>query len=225
MPIEVRRAADRFLTEIDGRSTAHSFSFGEHYDPGNLGFGALIAHNDELLEVGAGYDVHLHRDTEIVTWVLSGALQHSDDLGHTSVVVPGQVQVLSAGSGVTHAETNAASVPTRFIQTWLRPDVVDVTPSYSVESVPDSDGWTVLAGAGGVPIGVSGATLYLGRCLGDTLALPHAARLHVFVVEGSLAIAEREIRAGAVARLVDEGGRLIQPTSPDTSVLVWALDN
>lgn len=224
MPIEVRRAADRFLTEADGRSTAHSFSFGEHYDPGNLGFGALIAHNDELLDVGAGYDAHVHRDTEIVTWVLSGALQHSDDLGHTSTVVPGQVQVLSAGSGVTHTETNAASIPTRFIQTWLRPDEAGGPPAYSVEAVLEAEGWTVLAGVGGIPLGVSGATLYLGRCMGATLALPHASRLHVFVVEGSLAIGEREIRAGSVARLTDEGGRLIQPTGPETSALVWALD-
>lgn len=224
MPIEVRRAADRYLTEIDGRSTAHSFSFGEHYDPRNLGFGALIAHNDELLEVGAGYEAHLHRDTEIVTWVLSGALEHTDDLGHSAVVTPGQVQVLSAGSGVTHAETNAAAVPTRFIQTWLRPDEPDTSPTYAVESVLETDGWTVLAGLGGVPLRASGATLYLGRCLGETLALPRAPRLHVFVTQGSLGIGEREIRAGSVARLVDEGGRLIQPTSSNTTLLVWALN-
>lgn len=222
MPIEVRRAADRFLTEIDGRSTAHSFSFGEHYDPRNLNFGALLAHNDERLEVGAGYEAHLHRDTEIVTWVLSGALEHSDDLGHSAIVHPGQVQVLSAGSGVTHTETNAASVPTRFIQAWLRPDEVDTAPSYSVESVLQQDGWTVLAGEGGVRLGVAGARLYLGQ-MTDVLALPHASRLHVFVMEGSLAIGEREIRAGAVARMIDEGGRLVEPTMAGTTILVWAM--
>ena len=224
MPIEVRRAADRFLTEIDGRSTAYSFSFGEYYDARNLGFGAIIAHNDELLDVGAGYDDHLHRDTEIVTWVLAGALQHSDDLGHNEVVVPGQVQVLSAGSGVTHAETNASSTPTRFIQTWLRPDESSLTPSYSVESIIVDAGWTVLAGPGGIPVNTAGATLYLAHCVEDTLALPHAERLHVFVVDGALTIGEREIRAGSAARLVSEGGRLIHPTAAETNVLVWALD-
>lgn len=222
MSIEIRRAADRFLTEVDGRSTAHSFSFGEHYDPDNLGFGSLIAHNDELLSVGAGYQPHLHRDTEIVTWVLSGALQHSDDLGHTSLVTPGQVQVLSAGSGVTHSETNAAAVPTRFIQSWLQPTEVGTEPRYAVESVLEADGWTVLAGEGGIPLHAS-ATLYLGRCTDETLALPHAFRLHVFVVEGAVAIGEREIRAGSVARLIDEGGRLLQPSAPNTTLLVWAL--
>lgn len=223
MPIEVRRAAERYLTEIDGRSTAHSFSFGAHYDPNNLDFGAIIAHNDELLEVGAGYPDHLHRDTEIVTWVLTGALRHRDDLGHDQVVVPGQVQVLSAGSGVTHAEINAASTPTRFIQTWLRPDATSTAPEYHVESVIEGDGWTVLAGPGGVPLHTTGATLYLGRCVEDTLALPRAPRLHVFVTDGALTIGEREIRAGYTARLVDEGGRLMHPTASDTTALVWAL--
>ncbi|HWU32239.1 MAG TPA: hypothetical protein VN108_05160, partial [Marmoricola sp.] len=131
--------------------------------------------------------------------------------------------VLSAGSGVTHVETNAAAVPTRFIQSWLRPDEVGTTPSYSVESVMEAEGWTVLAGEGGVRLGVAGTRLYLGQ-VDDTLALPQAPRLHVFVVEGSLAIGEREIRAGSVARMMDEGGRLVQPTAPGTTILVWALD-
>lgn len=224
MPIEVRRAADRYLTETDGRSTAHSFSFGEHYHPNNLSFGAMIAHNDELLAPGAGYDAHLHRDTEIVTWVLTGALQHSDDLGHVEVVAPGQVQVLSAGSGVTHAETNATDRPTRFIQTWLRPDAPSLTPQYTVESIRELDGWTVLAGPGGVRLNTTGATLYLGRCTDEALALPNSSRLHIFVVEGAAAVGDREIRAGSAARLTDEGGRLLHPTRPDTTVLVWALD-
>ena len=227
MPIEVRRAADRFVTEIEGRSTAHSFSFGEHYDPHNLGFGAMIAHNDELLEVGAGYPDHEHRDAEIVTWVISGALHHHDDLGHKEVVVPGQVQVLSAGSGVVHSETNVASTPTRFIQTWLRPDEPSTTPQYRLESVTAGDGWTVLAGPGGIPLNTAGATLYLGRCPAgtedETLALPQAQRLHVFVVDGAVTLGERELRPGYAARLTDEGGRLIHPTAADTIVLVWAL--
>jgi redox-sensitive bicupin YhaK (pirin superfamily) len=224
MSIEVRRAADRYLTEIDGRSTAHSFSFGEHYNPRNLSFGAIVAHNDELLARGAGYDEHVHRDTEIVTWVLSGALKHTDDLGHSAIVMPGQVQVLSAGSGVTHAETNAADRPTRFIQTWLRPDAPSLTPQYTVEPVLEADGWTVLAGPGGVALNTSGATLYLGRFGDATLALPRAAHLHVFVTDGAIAVGEREIRSGSAARLIDEGGRLIHPTRPNATVLVWALD-
>lgn len=223
MPIEVRRATERYRTEIDGRFTAHSFAFGEHYDPGNLSFGAMIAHNDELLLPDAGYDDHLHRDTEIVTWVVSGALRHTDDLGHSSVVTPGQVQVLSAGSGVMHAETNAAATPTRFIQTWLRPDEASLTPRYAVESVPGVEGWTVLAGPGGIPLHTSGATLFLGRSTGETLTLPDSARLHVFVLEGSITIGEREIRPSAAARLTGEGGRRIHPTHPETTVLVWAL--
>jgi hypothetical protein len=132
--------------------------------------------------------------------------------------------VLSAGSGVIHAETNAASTPTRFIQTWLRPDALSLTPRYSVESVVQNDGWTVLAGPGGIALNTSGAVLSLGRCMADTLALPHAERLHVFVVDGAVTIGEREVRAGSAARLISEGGRLLHPTAAETTVLVWALD-
>lgn len=215
MSIEVRRAADRFHTEIDGRSTEHSFSFGPHYDPGNLGFGALIAHNDETLTVGSGYEPHLHRDTEIVTWVVSGALRHSDDLGHSAVIEPGQVQVLSAGSGVTHAETNAAKGPTRFIQAWLRPLADGSEPRYSVTDAPDQLGWTSLAV-------ISGSELLRG-VLTEPTNLPEAHLLHVFVLEGALGVGEREIRPGSAARLTDEGGREVVPGPDGATVLVWAM--
>ena len=94
----------------------------QHYDPDNVGFGSLVCHDDHLLGPGVGFDEHPHRDLEIVTWVLSGALQHSDSSGHTGVVRPGEVQVLSAGSGVTHSEIAGPDGPTRFVQAWLTPD-------------------------------------------------------------------------------------------------------
>ena len=96
--IEYRPAQDRFRTEAEGRTTWHSFSFGAHYDPHNIGFGSLVAHNDELLPPGTGYAEHPHTDLEIVTWVLSGALRHTSTVG-SAVIGPGQVQRLSAGAG------------------------------------------------------------------------------------------------------------------------------
>ncbi len=96
------------MTEAAGVTTRHAFSFGAHYDPDNVGFGSLLAHNDERLSSGRGFDDHPHRDTEIVTWVLSGSLLHEDSTGHTGIVSPGAVQRLSAGSGVVHAERNDA---------------------------------------------------------------------------------------------------------------------
>jgi hypothetical protein len=130
--IDVRRAAERFSTRTEWLASRHSFSFGEHYDPANVGFAALVAHNDDVVAVGAGYDTHPHADTEIVTWVLEGSLVHLDSRGGSHVLVQGSVQLLSAGSGVLHSERNdapGAARPTRFVQMWLRPDAsVGSTP-------------------------------------------------------------------------------------------------
>jgi len=104
MTVEIRRGTGRFLTRSEGHFTRHSFSFGSHYDPDNVSFGPLVCHDDHRLKAGTGFEDHPHRDVEIVTWVLSGSLRHTDSEGHTAEVRPGEVQVLSAGSGVTHAE-------------------------------------------------------------------------------------------------------------------------
>lgn len=100
------RAADRFLTDEPGLTSRHSFSFGRHYDPGNVGFGLLVMNNDDVIRPGAGYPTHPHRDVEIVTWVLEGALAHRDSTGAGGVIHPGLAQRLSAGRGVQHAEFN-----------------------------------------------------------------------------------------------------------------------
>ncbi|GAA1972128.1 pirin family protein [Kitasatospora viridis] len=127
--------------------TRHAFSFSGHYDPKNLHFGALLACNEETLAPGAGFDEHRHRDTEILTWVLEGALAHRDTEGHAGVVRPGMVQHLSAGSGVAHTERNVAGadVPVRFVQMWLQPDVFGTDPAYGLRRVPAGPGLTLLA--------------------------------------------------------------------------------
>jgi hypothetical protein len=131
--LEVRRAADRFVTETAGIVSRHSFSFGAHYDPGNVGHALLVAHNDDVVAPGAGYDTHPHRDLEILTWVLDGGLRHEDSRGETGLVVPGLVQRLSAGDGVLHSERNdaATGASVRFVQMWLRPDEPGGEPSYA----------------------------------------------------------------------------------------------
>src|SRR3954452_10402437 len=106
---EIRDAAGRFLTPGEGVSTRHSFSYGAHYDPDNVGFGPLIAINTETLEAGGGYDAHRHADVEIVTWVLEGALHHEDSTGHSGTITSGVAQRLSAGPGVEHTERNASA--------------------------------------------------------------------------------------------------------------------
>jgi redox-sensitive bicupin YhaK (pirin superfamily) len=196
--IEVRRAATRFLTRAEGITTYHSFSFGGHYDPDNVGFGALVAHNDEHVGTGAGYDWHSHREVEIVTWVVEGVLRHEDSLGNSEDVAAGCVTVTHAGKGVRHAETNASrSQPLRFVQSWLRGVPGTVTtdrPSFEV-----SDTRAALSGGGLVPV-ASGlpeveagcrlrlpATLWLARIArGERVDLPIRSRLHAFVIRGGL---------------------------------------
>ena len=184
--IDVRRAAERFSTRTEGLVSRHSFSFGAHYDPGNVGFAVLVAHNDDVVEPGRGYDTHPHRDTEIVTWVLEGSLVHEDSHGNAGVIHPGLAQRMSAGSGVLHSERNdepGAQTPTRFVQMWLRPDEPGLDPSYQQHDVSA----VLSAGAGlqpvvsgiagldaAVRIHTSGAALHVARL--DSGETTHAAR-------------------------------------------------
>lgn len=223
--IEYRPAQDRFRTVAEGRTTWHSFSFGAHYDPTNVGFGRLVAHNDELLPPGTGYADHPHADLEIVTWVLSGALRHTSMVG-TGVIGPGQVQRLTAGSGVMHSEVADSAEDTRFLQAWVRPDESDLVPDYLSSHVTLDGGWTRVAdgdGRGVVPISARGTSLHAAELTtGERLALPEAPRLHVFVAHGQAVLGERLLEPGDTARLVGEGGRPVT-AEQDTQLVVWSF--
>lgn len=220
--IRIQRSAERYVTNAEGRTTWHSFSFGAHYDPENLGFGAMVAHNDEQLPPGTGYPDHPHRDTEIVTWVLEGALRHVDDAGNAGVLLPGEVQRISAGSGIVHSETGEPGVRTRFLQTWLRPDRAGGAPSYAVARGVRGPGLTEVVGAGGLTLGTAGARLLVASAATGVLILPDAPRLHVFLVEGRATLGDRELVAGDAARLRGQGGRALVTDEPVTAA-VWAL--
>jgi redox-sensitive bicupin YhaK (pirin superfamily) len=230
--IDVRRAADRFTTTTDWLTSRHSFSFGPHYDPGNVGHAVLVAHNDDVIAPGAGYDTHPHADLEVVTWVLEGSLVHEDSRGHSGVIHQGLAQRMSAGSGVLHSERNdapGATTPTRFVQMWVLPDESGLVPSYDQQEVDVRPGLTPLAS--GIPgidaavrIHTSGAALHVARLgAGEAVILPDAPRLHVFVARGSVALeGAGRLDEGDAARFTAEGGpRLLG--SEDTEVLVWQL--
>jgi quercetin 2,3-dioxygenase len=221
--IEVRRAADRFVTRDEGRTTWHSFSFGTHYDPGNVGFGALTAHNDELLPPGTGYPDHPHRDVEIVTLVLEGALRHTDSEGRSAVLVPGEISRTSAGSGIVHSEVTEPGVRTRFVQTWLRPDEPGGPPTYVSARTGNSGSLTEVVGPeGAVGVGAAGARLHVAHAATGTLDLPEGPLLHVFVPDAAVTLGDRRLEAGDAARLTDEGGRSLTVERPGL-VVVWAL--
>jgi len=159
--IEVRRAADRFRTDQDGITTFHSFSYGRHYDPDNVGFGPVIAINEECIPPGGGYDLHFHSDVEIVTWVLDGALAHEDTTGAEGVIEPGALNWLDAGDGVRHAERNASDTePLRFLQVMLRSDHGPV--NVAVVTAPTTVSGPVLVHAAHDGVTVDGVALRAG---------------------------------------------------------------
>ncbi len=223
--IEYRAAEDRFVTRAEGRTTWHSFSFGSHYEPSNVGFGQLVAHNDERLPPGTGYADHPHADLEIVTWVLSGALRHTSAVG-SGVIGPGEVQRLSAGSGVVHSEVADGAEETRFVQSWVRPDEPGLDPGYLAARVELGSGWTSVAagdGTGVVPLASAGTTLHAADLdNGLRLDLPDAPALHVFVARGQVLLGERLLRPGDAARLHDEPGRPVTAET-DSQLVVWSF--
>ncbi len=223
--VEVRRAADRFVTVSEGRTTRHSFSFDRHYDPANVSMGFLVCHNDDLLAPGAGYPAHPHRDLEIVTWVLSGALRHQDSTGRGGTVVPGRVQRLSAGSGVVHAEVNDDPSPLRFVQMWVQPASYGAAPSYDQADVTLGSSWVPLAvgqGDGAVRLGNPAAALLAVRLgPGDTALLPDAPLLHLFVATGSVEVeGVGRLDEGDAVRLRAGGGRRVAGWG---ELLLWRM--
>lgn len=134
--LEVRRAADRAVTRTVGLTTWHAFATTGTYDPGNTSFGVLVALDEHRLPPGAGFAPHPHRDLEIVSWVLQGTLGHQDSAGAAGVLGPGDVQVLSAGSGVVHEERHAggADEPLHLLQAWLVPDELGAAPRHAQRS-------------------------------------------------------------------------------------------
>lgn len=127
-----RPALARGHTHIDWLDSRHTFSFGGYFDANHMGFGPLRVINDDRIAPGGGFATHGHRDMEIITYVLSGALEHKDSLGTGSVIVPGEVQRMSAGRGIRHSEFNASQTePVHLLQIWIEPAVEGVAPSYA----------------------------------------------------------------------------------------------
>ena len=225
MAVALYAGSQRSSSTAAGRVTRHSFSFGPHYDPANLGFGPLVCHNDDVLDPPAGYADHPHSELEIVTWVLEGALVHTDSTGVRHVVEAGRAQVLSAGTGIRHSEVaDTGSGRCRFVQAWLAPTDAGTSPSYVLgEAPPPGSGLVEVAGGSGLPIGTTGARLLVARlAAGESVTLPEDPRQHVFVATGSAGVVEEVLATGDALRITDEPGHTIRADEA-TELLVWSF--
>lgn len=205
----IRRGNARFAERAPGRLTYHSFSFGSVYDPERLRFGPMVCHDDHHLGAGRGFGTHRHSGLVIVTWVVSGALRHTDSTGGSTLLEPGQLAVLTTGAGVEHSEV-AEAPGTRFVQVWLAADA-EGDPSYAV--LP------------GERLELPGASMRVLRLAGGQAAtLPAAPRLHVYVVTGALtrhSLAE-PLAAGDALEMTHHPAATVT-AAVDTVLLVWSF--
>jgi quercetin 2,3-dioxygenase len=230
--LTIRPARERMRTEIGWLDSRHTFSFAEHYDPRYMGFRALRVMNEDRVAPGQGFGTHPHRDMEILSYVLEGALSHQDSMGTGSVIKPGDVQRMTAGTGVLHSEFNASETePVHFLQIWLVPDRTRLEPSYEQKTfaAKDRSGRFTLLGShdgrnGSVTIhqDVDLHSAVLGT--GDRVSLPLAPSRYAWVqvTRGAVQLNGTPLQAGDGAALAQESSVELEATSP-TEVLVFDL--
>ncbi len=230
--ITLRRAEDRGQADHGWLQSAHSFSFAEYHDPAHMGFGPLRVINDDVIAPGRGFGMHGHRDMEIVTYVLQGALAHKDSLGHGAAVLPGDVQRMSAGKGILHSEFNHALYDTtHLLQIWIEPTERGIKPSYEQKHFEEADkrGRLCLVaspdGRDGSVSMTADAALYVGLFDGEEaaeLALDPSRKAYVHVARGALTVNGQRLKAGDALKF--EGESQVQISAGEQAeVLVFDL--
>lgn len=230
--LTIRKSQDRGYADHGWLKSYHSFSFAGYYDPENMGFGNLRVINEDWIAAGKGFGTHAHRNMEIVTYVLSGSLAHKDSMGNVESIPPGDVQRMSAGTGVQHSEFNhAPNDTTHLLQIWIEPNVQEITPSYEQKTFATASKQGKLklvaspTGADGSVTIHADAALYAGLLgAGDTASLTLAPqhKCYVHLVRGQLSVNGQRLETGDAAKL--EGESSVQLSEAvDAEVLVFDL--
>lgn len=229
---QLRRSEERGHANHGWLDSHHSFSFADYYDPRHMGFGALRVINEDRVAPGSGFGTHGHQDMEIISYVLDGELGHKDSIGNGSVIVPGDVQRMSAGSGIMHSEFNhAKAATTHFLQIWIQPNRKGIAPGYEQKHfrAEDKRGRLRLIAS---PDGTEGsvtihqdARLYAGLIDGDETAeaaIANGRRAYVHVARGSVNVNGETLRAGDALMLEGEPSVALKE-GKDAEVLVFDL--
>lgn len=232
--MKVRKAEDRGLTQLDWLYSRHSFSFGEYYDPREMGFRSLRVINDDTISPNRGFGMHGHRDMEIITLVFDGALEHRDSLGHGEVIQPGDVQVMTAGRGIRHSEFNPSEKKSvHLLQIWIEPSDKGLAPAYAQRSFSMEDRTSKLVRVAGLrknkdqalPINQD-ADVYVSTLLhGGSLTFDIRPRRALWVqcVRGACSIDGISIRSGDGAAIETAGPLTIIGEAEKTEIILFDL--
>ena len=233
MSAKIRKAHERGHANHGWLDSYHTFSFADYYDPAHMGFSALRVINEDRVAAGEGFGTHGHRDMEIISYVVEGALEHKDSIGTGSIIQAGDVQVMSAGSGIRHSEFNpSAKAPVHFLQIWIMPNAVNHTPRYDQKTFGSADKYgrakLVVSGDGrdGSLMIHQDADLYTSL-LNDGATLQHELRADrrgwVQVVRGALQVNGHQLEAGDGLALEHETALAFTANSNDTEFLIFDL--
>jgi redox-sensitive bicupin YhaK (pirin superfamily) len=231
--ISIRRAAERGIANFGWLDSRHTFSFGEYYDPKQMGFGPLRVINEDRVSPGQGFGTHGHKDMEIISYVLEGALEHKDSIGTGSVIRPGDVQVMSAGTGIRHSEFNHSKTePVHFLQIWVIPAREGIAPRYEQKAFADADkrGKLLLVGSsdgrdGSVVVHqnvkIFAALLSSGEQV--TCELQSGRKGWLQIIRGASTMNGHDLSAGDGAAVTGEPALSVTAKADDTEILVFDL--
>lgn len=231
--ITLRKAAERGHADHGWLDSHHTFSFADYYDRNHMGFRSLRVINDDRVQAGRGFGTHSHRDMEIISYVLEGELAHKDSMGTGAIIKPGDVQRMSAGTGVTHSEQNPSRTSgVHFLQIWLLPSQQGLAPSYDQKTYPDAEkrGRLRLVASsdgrdGSITVNTD-AAVYAGLFRGGEraeLALASGRHAWVQVARGSVRVGEHTLVEGDGLAISDERSVAIEGIGEDGEVLVFDL--